>query len=544
MIAAVAMLAGASPALGRMSVVYDTLADTQQITGEQLDGSPGLGPTDGLLQQQPSVSVLPPSSQAWKVQSRASTTTTPGLAGLDAGAMVQLLTTRVRKSGAHVVFVDEIASNMGAATATALGQALTTMRATPSPWGDTFADHVHLYVPSPAFLLGDTTTWAGAWQAMAAAGGVWLEAYTSPVPTAPWAPQKWFTWPQAVGEQIVAAGGDPSRLHLMMSTGDQATLWGYARTGAPCSWLANGPGAYRVDGTAFDWGSQFRATFGTAPAATGPAAIACAPDPVLDPDRAARLDGVLALGEPGAAPVPVTVSPRAVVAGARTTFRIALGADVAGIASRLGTTPAVISNRGNPRVKITGPGISILARLSTNGTVTVTATPARTGPITATLILRGGTLVPEWAGGPVNVLGSIDAGGGGAPTARRAAAVNPTDWTFGVAVGPIPAAVQARPSTIALARVGATRARRAGINPRHAQAWIATVRDQVARPMAGIALSARLPTGRGVRLRTDAGGMVLVRVPQRRGRLTIAVAIRGLKVKATRTITPTGRAAR
>lgn len=538
------MLAVASPALGRMSVVYDTLADTQQIAGEQLDGSPGLGPSDGLFQQQPSVSVLPSGSQAWKVQSRASTTTTPGLAGLDAGAMVRLLTTRVRKSGAHMVFVDEIASNMGAATATALGQALTTMRATPSPWGDTFADHVHLYVPGPAYLLGDTTTWAGAWQAMAAAGGVWLEAYSSPVPTTPWAPQNWFTWPQAVGEQIVAAGGDPSRLHLMVSTGDQATLWGYARTGAPCSWLANGPGAYRVDGTAFDWVSQFRATFGTAPAAAGPAAIACAPDPVLDPDRAARLDGVLALGEPGATPVPVTVSPRAVVAGARTTFRIALGADPAGIAGRLGTTAAVVTDQGNPRVKITGPGISVLARLSALGTVTATATPTSTGPITATLILRGGTLVPAWAGGPVNVLSSIDAGGGGAPTARQAAAVDPTGWTFGVAVGPIPSAVTARPSTITLARVGAGRARKAGINPRRAQGWIATVRDQAARPMAGIALTARLPTGRGVRLRTGAGGMALVRVPQRRGRLTIAVAIRGLKVKATRTITPTGRAAR
>lgn len=525
----------------RMSVVYDTTYDTRLLAGAQPDGAPGLGPADGFVQQQPALAVLAPTAQAWKVQGRASTPTTPGLAGRDAPGIARLLTDRVRRSGAHTVFIDEIASNMGQDTARALADALESLRVTPAPWGGSYADRVHLYVPTPAFLLGDPAGWGGAWRAMALAGGVWLQTYRSPLPTTPWQPSEWLTWPRAVGERVVAAGGSPERLHLLMSTTpDQPGQWALARTGAACGWLANGPGAYRLDGSVPQWVAAFRATFGFAPAPAGPSPIACTPSPVPDATRAGALASVLAWGDPGASPRPAPTSPRQLVIGATSTLRIAPGTDPAGVAAALGMPVATLIAVGRPRVVVRGPGFSKTIALRGRPAITMRVRPTRAGPIGISLVLDGAGLTRAWAGGDIDVLATIDAGGS-ASAARQAVAVDPRAWSMTMPIGPPPAVVTARPVRIALTRMGTVRARRAGIDTRRMDGWIATVRDQAGRGMAGIPLTARMPTGRGTRARTGRGGLAVIRVPRRAGRLTVRVALPGPPVAATRTVGPTRR---
>jgi hypothetical protein len=89
---------------------------------------------------------------------------------------------------------------------------------------------------------------------------------------------------------------------------DQSVQWGRARTGAACSFLANGPGAYRLSSGAVGpdltdpaenpdlvgFAREFRAVFGTAnapaPADLAPSPITClptAPAPLAQPLLAA-----------------------------------------------------------------------------------------------------------------------------------------------------------------------------------------------------------------------------------------------------------------
>ncbi len=535
-IAASIMALTAAAGEARMSVVYDTSYDTRLLAGIQPDGSPGLGPSDGFLQQQPAAAVLPASAQAWKVQGRASTSTTPGLSGRDAPGIARLLTDRIRRSGSHTVFIDEIASNMGRDTARALADALDTLRATPSPWGGSYADRVHLYVPAPSFLLRDPAGWDGAWRSMALAGGVWLQTYRSPVPTTPWQAPEWLTWPRAVAERVVAKGGSTDRLHLLMSSSpDQAAQWQSARTGAACAWLANGPGAYRLDGSVPQWVAAFRATFGAGPAPEGPSPVACAPAPVPDTARSRTLASVLAWGSPDAPPRPAPTTPRQLVIGATSALRIVTGSDPAGVAAALGIPISLLWSVGRPRLVVRGPGFSRVITLARRTAVTMQVRPTGPGPMGVSIVLDGAALTRTWAGGDIDVLAALDAGGG-ATAVRQAVAVDPRGWSLAIPVGPPPAVVIARPAQLALARMGTLRARRAGINTRLTEAWIATVRDQAGRRMARIPLVARLPSGRGMRVRTGAGGMAIIRVPRRAGRLTVSVALPGPRVVARRTI--------
>jgi N-acetylmuramoyl-L-alanine amidase len=88
-------------------------------------------------------------------------------------------------------------------------------------------------------------------------------------------------------------------------------------------------------------------------------------------------------------------------------------------------------------------------------------------------------------------------------------------------------------SKVKLVRAGAAMTKRAGINPRRGDLWVATVVDQSGATMVGVPLVARLPNGRGVQVSTRGDGKALLAVPRRRGRLHVAVAVPGLKVTAT-----------
>ena len=88
-------------------------------------------------------------------------------------------------------------------------------------------------------------------------------------------------------------------------------------------------------------------------------------------------------------------------------------------------------------------------------------------------------------------------------------------------------------SKLQLVRAGAAVTKRAGINPRHGDLWVASVVDQAGAAMAGVPLVARLPNGKGVQVSTRADGKALLAVPRRLGRLRVSVAVPGLKVTAT-----------
>jgi hypothetical protein len=326
----------------------------------------------------------------------------------------------------------------------------------------------------------------------------------------------------------------------MSSSPDQAMQWQSARTGAACAWLANGPGAYRLDGSVTQWVAQFRATFGPAPAPPGPSQINCSPSPMPDAARSRILASVLAWGSPDMPPRRAPTTPRQLVIGSTSSIRITPGQDPAGIAAGLGIPVSVLRSVGRPRVVVRGPGISRVVALRGRESITMRVRPTGPGPIGISLVLDGAALTRTWAGEDIDVLATIDAGGG-APTVRRAAAVDPRGWSLAIPIGPPPAVVPARPTRLRLARMGTLRAQRAGIDTLRTSAWIATVLDQSGRRMSGIPLTARLPTGRGTRARTGKSGMAVIRVPRRSGRLTVRVALPGPPVLTRRTITTPSR---
>ncbi len=88
------------------------------------------------------------------------------------------------------------------------------------------------------------------------------------------------------------------------------------------------------------------------------------------------------------------------------------------------------------------------------------------------------------------------------------------------------------PAKVKLVRAGASLTRRAGINPRRGDVWVATVTDRAGLPMAGIPLVARLPNGKGVQVSTRGDGKALLAVPRRRGQLRVSVAVPGVKLAA------------
>ena len=78
--------------------------------------------------------MLPSERQVWKVTSRAGSDATPSVAGLSAGQMAALLADRIRRSGGHLVFIDELDGDFTGADGAALAGALATLAGQPDPY--------------------------------------------------------------------------------------------------------------------------------------------------------------------------------------------------------------------------------------------------------------------------------------------------------------------------------------------------------------------------------------------------------------------------
>jgi hypothetical protein len=527
--------AGAPPAAARMALLYDHTGPLRSLTAQE---AAGLGPADGAVQVQPGLRVLPGDRQAWKVSSRPPTASTPSVEGRDAESLAALLEDRIRRAGGHLVVLDELDRRFAGAGGDALAGAMARLASRPSPWGEpTLARHVHVFVRDPRSLFADPEGWAPAWSAILASGGAWLEAYG----TQPWAPEQWLAWPGAFLEQWTLRGGDPERLHLVLTRGDQAGQWAQARTGAACLLLANGPGAYRVEDEAPAFLAEYRATFGPEPAGSGRAPLACAPTPVLPPERAAGFAGLMLLAATGAALDPRALPTTEVPVGRRSRLPISLGADPLGLAARIGADPAAFWARAGAVLRAEGAGARASARVRPDGTVLLTITPTTTGPIALRLTLSGAA-IREAIGTPVDLRAALPADDPRLATARRALRVAPLSWTLSLPVGPAadplapamasvvppPPPPPPRPARIRLGLAGPASVARAGLDRRRWRLAAGRVLTASGAPLAGARVVVRLPTGRGRVMRTDRKGGIRIAVPVRARGVLRAAAARGV----------------
>lgn len=422
--AAVAIAAGSAQAEARMTVVYDLPTSLLQLVSTQSDGSPGLSAADGLFQQV--AGALPVDRQLGGLTGGVGTASTPTIRDLPPGEIVGLMTNEIDTAEAHMVFID-LGPDYDTAgpDAANLEAAMLTMAATPHALGGTYADRVHLYL-SRAGDIADPGSRPQFWHAMALTGGVWLEAYLG---REPWPAEYWRAWPRALRDGLVARGMDPARLHIIVRGANQAGQWANFRVGVACELLANGPGAYRIEDH-LGYVTQFRDTFGVAPAPAGPSVIACQPEPVLDAGRAATLATVLARDGR------TTRLPRTAVSASRVTPRttkvvtIRLGADPLGIAGQLGTDPVAFWSAAAAHVTASGGGADASAPV-TGGVARLVLSPASSGPIALRLTIDGRAF-RDWIGAPVDPVLSLAAHRPAVDGVLHRMIGQPTGWMFTV----------------------------------------------------------------------------------------------------------------
>ncbi len=285
------------------SILYDMDAAVREIVDPQ-DGGTGMGIARGALRQEPSTSGL---FSADDEASLVGKVTEEDLRGLMADEIADVLVAAIDEAPGHIVGFDELTayeadprspvvkggrippadpSSPGAQFA----QALIALD-TPSPHGGTWASRVHVYVApavtsamaagrGPDRNLGRDgkahfRTYRTVMTGLARAGAVWIEAYhgrTSPL--TPFTAAEWRTAPAAVTAEYRRAGGDPTRLHLLMTGTDaypvgslppgcttpQRCQWVLAEaTAAGRAMVANGVGAYRLGAQARPWLAEWQA---------------------------------------------------------------------------------------------------------------------------------------------------------------------------------------------------------------------------------------------------------------------------------------------
>ncbi len=435
--------AGATRTDARMTVMYDEVPSVQALTSPQPDGSPGLSDAnDGLFQQLPAALVLAANRQVEKLTGGAGTTVTPTIRGRSAVDLVALFRARVDIAGARLLFLDlglgPGSDDFAGADSVNLDAALGALASTPFAGGGTYADRVHMYV-GPQLAIADPVTWRSFWHAMSLAGGVWFEAYHGAVQ---WSPEHWLAWPRVLRDGLVARGVDPTRIHVIVRGPNQAAVWANMRLGAACDLLANGPGAYRIEDRV-GFVREFRATFGTAPAPSGPSAVTCGPLPVLTEPRATHLADVLELERMGASVPREALSTPRVPVGKPTVLRIALGADPLGVAAKLGAAAPTFWQDALARLTVTGPDINANAPIGPDGSTSLTLTPTAKGAINLALTVDGAA-VRKAIGPPVDLAVTLAAHRGRVGRTLDRMIAQPTSWQFTIPLtsvakaGPMP----------------------------------------------------------------------------------------------------------
>lgn len=518
----------ASVADARVSVVYDVL-DARIALRDA-----GLTHARGVWEQHPATAAYPRAAQVVKVTGRSGTVDTPSLAGLDGAQIADVLRERIHTAGGHAVFVDELAVEFRGPMGDRLADALAILQAEPSPYGGAnMADRVHIYVPPPPDMIGRPDVWAGAWRALARAGGVWVEAYQGTLASgalATWPDNAWMAWPRAFRAQFVASGGDPTRLHLVLTRGDQAAQWRWARTGPACEYLANGPGAYRVgaaDAPAFV--AEFTSTFGSDPAVDGPATITCLPSPLLADDARGRLLAALAARN-GVSPAPGAALPPLWV-GRATRVTVPLGPDPGGIATALGVDPAGFWAAAGATVTMQNGGTVTSGVVRSDGIADLAVTPLAAGPVVISLRVPGSALTRAVSGAPFDLTGTLAGDAAGLGDLYRQMVVFPDTWSLSVPVRapagqPAPTAVtppsEQSATTVEVRAV--TPAERAQWGAGYGAGWdgyVVTARDRAGTAVPDALVRVAVPWMSARQMRSDTTGRVVVFTPRRGGSLEV-----------------------
>ncbi|MFM9018999.1 MAG: hypothetical protein ACKORG_06090 [Actinomycetota bacterium] len=287
---------------GATAVLYD-MDDAVREVVQPLDGAAGLTHARGALRQEPSTSGLFASNDD---ASRMAKVTEEDLRGFSADEIADVLREEIAASDSHLVAFDELTpyeadprsplvknGRIPAPDPTSpgaqLAQALISLD-TPSPYGGTWASRVHVYIApavtsaiaagrGPDRNLGRDRkarfrTYRTVMTGLARAGAVWIEAYhgrTSPLTSLTVA--EWRTAPAAFTAEYQRAGGDPSKLHLLLTGADaypagvlppscitpMQCQWSLAEsTAAGRAMLANGVGAYRLGAHARAWLAEWQ----------------------------------------------------------------------------------------------------------------------------------------------------------------------------------------------------------------------------------------------------------------------------------------------
>ena len=288
---------------GAIGVLYDMDAAVREVV-DPLDGGTGFTHAQGALRQEPSTSGL---FHGDDDGSRMAKVTEEDLRGLPAAQIAQVLREEIAGSDSKLVAFDELtpyeADPKGpvvkggripppdpASPGAQLAQALALLDV-PSPYGGTWASRVHIYIaPAVSSAIaagrGPDRNWGRDGKArfrtyrtvmagLAKAGGVWIEVYHGKtVPLQPFTAEEWRKAPAAFSAEYRRAGGDPSRLHFLITGTDaypkgrlvpgcttpMACQWAMAEsTSAGRAILANGVGGYRLGAHARPWLAEWQA---------------------------------------------------------------------------------------------------------------------------------------------------------------------------------------------------------------------------------------------------------------------------------------------
>ncbi len=281
---------------GATAMLYDVDAAVREVV-QPSDGAAGLTGPRGARRQEPSNSGLFTNDDEQYMLDKIKLVE---IIDLPSDEMVQVIKQAIDDSPSHEIGIDEvtttaadpIAANVPGARAAAPdpsspgGQFAAALQAldTSSPYGGTWASRIQVYL-APAMItaigagqgpdhnLGRDRrphyrTYRGVLAGLSHVGGVWMEMYHGLLGeqiTSPFTVGEWRSVPAAVTSEFTRAGGDRTRLHLLVTGSDRypsGRLPGGCVTPQRCAWalaestaagralVANGVGGYRLGSSA------------------------------------------------------------------------------------------------------------------------------------------------------------------------------------------------------------------------------------------------------------------------------------------------------
>ena len=279
-------------ASGGLAMLYDLDSAVREVLHPS-DGAAGLTGSQGARRQEPSTSGLfGNDDEQWMIGK----VKLAEIIDMSTAEMIDVIQGAIDDSPSHVIGIDEVttsaadpaAPNVKGARAPApdpnsaggrFAAALVALD-TPSPYGGTWASRIHVYL-APAMTSAIAAgkgpdrnlgrdgrphfrTYRAVLGGLSRVAGVWIEMYhgLGVTMTSPFTVSEWRSAPAAVGAEFRRAGGDMSRLHMLMTGSDTYPRGGPLPAGCvtphSCAWalaestpagrriLANGVGGYRL----------------------------------------------------------------------------------------------------------------------------------------------------------------------------------------------------------------------------------------------------------------------------------------------------------